>query len=146
KERLIAELRFQRAWVYFDLVKRFGGVPIIDEQKIYDFDGDPSDLQQPRDTEAAVYDFIAAELDEIAPQLGNAGSISRANRYTALALKSRAMLYAGSLARHNNEIGRPISLPGNVVGIPADRANDFYQKALDASEAIIESGAYALYN
>src|SRR5690606_19822880 len=138
-------LRFLRAFVYFEHVKRMGGVPIITEQMVYDFSGDPSYLQRPRNTEAEVYDFIASEVDAIANQLGNAGSVTRANRNTALALKSRAMLYAASIARHNNEMPTPISLPGGEVGIPASRAVEYYQKSLDASRAIIESGAYQLY-
>ena len=59
-------------------------------------------LQQPRAKEAEVYDFIASEVDAIKDNLGNiAGntvSVTRANKYTALALKSRAMLYAASIA------------------------------------------------
>src|SRR5690606_5636854 len=129
----------------FDMVKRLGGVPIVTEQLIYDFSGDPSYLQQPRDSEEAVYDFIGAEMDAIAPILGNQGSKARANRFTALALKSRAMLYAASLARHNNEMPGPITMPNGEVGIPASRAVDYYQQSLDASREIISSGENALY-
>lgn len=145
KAALLAELRFQRAWVYFEHVKRMGGVPILTEQQIYDFSGDPTYLQHPRDAEAAVYDFIAAEIDEIVGDLANAGSKTRANRYTALALKSRATLYAGSLARHNNEMSAPITLPGGEVGIPESRAADYYTQSLEASREILESGEYSLY-
>jgi len=144
KEQFNSELRFLRAWTYFDLVKRMGGVPILTSQVLYDFSGDPSSLQQPRNTEAEVYDFIASEMDAIASTIGNVGSQSRANRYAALALKSRAMLYAGSLARHNSEMAGPITLPGGEVGISGSLAAEYYQKSLDASEAIINSGAYSL--
>src|SRR5690606_11060061 len=37
KPELIAELRYIRAWTYFEHVKRMGGVPILTEQQIYDF-------------------------------------------------------------------------------------------------------------
>ncbi len=143
KQQFIAELRFIRAFTYFEHVKRMGGVPIITEQLIYDFGGDPEYLQHPRDTEADVYEFIASEVDAIADQLGNAGSKTRANKYTALALKSRAMLYAGSLAKFNAELN--ISLPGGEVGIPASRADEFFQKSLEASQEIL-AGPYSLYN
>lgn len=146
KQQFIAEIRFIRAYTYFEHVKRMGGVPIITEQLIYDFDGDPSDLQRPRNTEAEVYDFVASELDAIMDHLGNTGSKTRANKYIALALKSRAMLYAGSLARYNNQMPVPITLPGGEVGIPASRANEYFQKSLDASRAILQSGVYSLYN
>lgn len=144
KAQFIAELRFQRAYVYFQMVRAMGGVPLITEQMIYDFSGDPSYLQVPRATEAAVYDFIGNEVDAIVDQLGNASSVTRANRFTALALKSRAMLYAGSLARHNNEMAGPITLSGGEVGIPAARAAEYYRKSLEASRAILTSGRYSL--
>jgi len=145
KVQFSAELRFLRAQVYFDLVKRMGGVPLVTKQLIYDYNGDPSYLQQPRAKEAEVYDFIASELDAIKDQLGNGGSNTRANKYTAMALKSRAMLYAGSIAKYNNLMASPISTPGGEVGIPAGRANDYYAKSLAASEEIINSGVYQLY-
>jgi len=145
KSQFSAELRFVRAFVYFDHVKRMGGVPIVTKQLIYDFNGDPSYLQQPRNKEEEVYDFIASELDAIKDQLGNTGSNTRANKYTAMALKSRAMLYAGSIAKYNSKMASPISTPGGEVGIPAARAADYYAKALAASEEVINSGAYRLY-
>ncbi|KAA0992806.1 RagB/SusD family nutrient uptake outer membrane protein [Dyadobacter aurulentus] len=145
KVQFSAELRFLRAQVYFDLVKRMGGVPLVTKQLIYDYNGDPSYLQQPRAREEEVYDFIASELDAIKDQLGNDGSNTRANKFTAMALKSRAMLYAGSIAKYNNLMASPISTPGGEVGIPASRAADYYAKSLAASEEIINSGKYMLY-
>jgi hypothetical protein len=68
-----------------------------------------------------------------------------ANKYTALALKSRAMLYAGSIAKYNNQMGVPIATQGGEVGIPAGRATEYYTKSLEASQEIINSGAYSLY-
>jgi hypothetical protein len=145
KSQFSAELRFLRAFDYFELVKRMGGVPLITEQLIYDYSGDPSSLQRPRAKEEEVYDFIASEVDAIKDIIGNDGSVSRANKYTALALKSRAMLYAGSLAKYNNLMSSPITTPGGEVGIPASRATEYYQKSLEASKEIIESGVYSLY-
>ena len=146
KAQFKAEFRFLRAYVYFEMVKRNGGVPIVTQQLIYDFSGDPSPLQSPRDTEAAVYDFVASELDAIKNDLGaNDGSNTRANRYSAMALKCRAMLYAGSIAKYNAASGLNITTPGGEVGIPADRATEYYQKALDAAKEVI-AGPYRLYN
>lgn len=145
KAEFSAELRFQRAFIYFEMVKRMGGVPLVTSQLIYDYSGDPSDLQLPRAKESEIYDFIASEMDAIKDQLGNAGSNTRANKYTALALKSRAMLYAASLAKYNNQMGSPIQTPNGEVGIPASLADDYYRKSLEASLEIINSGVYSLY-
>jgi starch-binding outer membrane protein, SusD/RagB family len=150
KEQFSAELRFIRAFNYFELVKRMGGVPLITQQLVYDYSGDPSSLQFPRAKEHEVYDFVASECDAIIEALGNiapngTASVSRANKFTALALKSRAMLYAGSLAKYNNLMGVPITTPGQEVGIPASKANEYYTKALEAAQLIITTGNYALY-
>jgi hypothetical protein len=145
KDQYAAELRFIRAFVYFELVKRMGGVPLVLTQLIYDFKGDPSPLQLPRSKEAEVYEFVASEMDAIKNTLVNAGSKTRANKYTALALKSRAMLYAGSIAKYTNLVGSSITTPGGEVGIPASSANTYYQASLDASKEIIANTAYGLY-
>lgn len=144
KKQYEAEFRFLRAYDYFEMVKRMGGVPLITQPLIYDNSGNATNLQFPRNKEAELYDFIATELDAIANDIGNTGSTTRANKYTVLALKCRAMLYAGSIAKYNNLMPNPITLPGGEVGIPAARATDYYSKALDAAKQII-AGPYALY-
>ena len=152
KTYFIAELRFLRAFNYFELVKRMGGVPLVTKQLIFDYKGEASSLRQPRAKESEVYDFIASETDAIKNELGNvnttanppAASNSRATKYAALALKSRAMLYAGSIAKYNALLTPSLVSSGGEVGIPASRANEYYQKALDASREIINSGVFAL--
>jgi starch-binding outer membrane protein, SusD/RagB family len=146
KKEFDAEFRFIRAWVYFEMVRRMGGVPIVTEELIYDYSGDASQLRKPRNKEHEVYDFVASEMDAIKAALGNtnATSVSRANKYIAMALKSRAMLYAASLAKYNNLRPTPIATPGGEVGIPASMAQGYYQKALDAAEEVINSGVYVL--
>ena len=99
KSQFRAEFRFLRAFDYFEMVKRMGGVPIITQQLIYDNSGNPSYLARPRNKESEVYDFIANELDAIKDSVGNVGSTDRANKYSVLALKCRAMLYAASIAK-----------------------------------------------
>lgn len=147
KEQFEAEFRFIRACVYFELVKRMGGVPLVTTQLIYDGSGDPSSLQMARAKESEVYDFIYDEIQAIKDKFTQTeGSRTRANKYIALALQSRAMLYAGSIAKYNSLMSTPISTPGGEVGIPAEKAADYYQKSLAASEAIIANPEYELYN
>ncbi len=140
-----AEARFIRAYLYFEMVKRMGGVPLITQTYEYDFSGNPDYLQFPRATEAEVYDFVISEVDAIKADLPDNNSVTRANKWTALALKSRAALYAGSIARYNALKTPQVTLPGNEVGIPASRAQGYYQASLDASKEIIAGGRYSLY-
>ncbi|TPG58230.1 RagB/SusD family nutrient uptake outer membrane protein [Hymenobacter nivis] len=144
KEQFKAEFRFIRAYMYFELAKRYGGVPIVTSQLVYDNSGDTTPLQVARSKETEVYDFVASELDAIKGTLGNTGSVTRANSYTAMALKCRAMLYAASIAKYNAASGLNIMTPGGEVGIPANLATSYYQKSLAAAKEVI-AGPYALY-
>lgn len=142
KKLLLAEARFLRAMHYFTLVKRYGGVPLISEPQVYD-PGNLEALMVPRNKEVDVYDFIVKECQEAAadlPETRDASAKYRANKGTALALCSRAALYAGSIAKYGQ-----VELDG-VVGIPASDAPRFFQVAYDASKTIIDSGTYSLYN
>ena len=144
RKQFNAEFRFLRAFHYFEMLKRHGGVPIVTTQLILGEDKNLTELQKPRNKEAEVYDFIASECDAIKDFIGNTGSNTRATKYAVLALKSRAMLYAASIAKYNALLTPTIVLPGGEVGIPAARANEYYQKSLDASKEII-AGPFALY-
>lgn len=138
KTQRTAEARFLRAFNYFEMVKRYGGVPLITVPQ--DQNAPKDSLFPKRDKEAAVYDFVIAESDAIAGELSEApGDRSRPNKYVALALKCRAALYAASIAKFGT-----VQLEG-IVGIDASRAEEYYQKAYDAADQIIKSGVYSLY-
>lgn len=147
KKRFIAEGRFLRAARYFELVKRMGGVPLITQSLLYE-GGDPSSLQYPRAKEAEIYDFVISELEAIKVDLpADTRTKDRATRGTALAMKTRAALYAGSIAKYGATTPN-VSLPGGEVGIPANLANGYYTTALNAALEIMggSAGNYSLYN
>lgn len=146
-KRMHAEARFIRASYYFELVKRMGGVPLILEPLTYDFSGDATYLQHPREKESAIYDFIIKEADEIKTLLPkDVNTKSRASAAAALAMQSRAALYAASIAKHGTKTPQ-VSLSGGEVGINATLANDYYTIALKSAQEIINGsvGNYALY-
>ncbi|THD66813.1 RagB/SusD family nutrient uptake outer membrane protein [Robertkochia marina] len=137
------EAAFIRAFTYFGLAKRYGGVPILLEAQEYD--GDPSSLIVPRNTEVQTWDFILEESDVAINSLGNSNG-RRASKWAALALKSRAALHAASIAK----FGDNVDLTGdavnqNLVGIPAGEANRYYQACIDASAELMDNGPYSLY-
>lgn len=96
KNRITAEARFVRAFMYFDLVRRYGDVPlIIDLQDFNDLDG----LLVSRTQTSIIYDFIDQELSEIGeilPSSANlpASELGRATCEAAWALNGRSLLYA----------------------------------------------------
>ncbi len=141
KNQKIAEARFLRAFTYFSMVKRYGGIPLIVKvQK----DTDPKEELFPaRNTEMELYDFIGKEMDEVAlvlPKIYGAADDGRASKYAALALKSRAMLFAGSIAQFGTV------QQNGVMGIPAGEANRYYTAAMEASKVIMDGGTFQLYN
>ncbi|HVW61360.1 MAG TPA: RagB/SusD family nutrient uptake outer membrane protein, partial [Puia sp.] len=130
----VAEARFLRAFCYFAMVKRYGGVPLI--TKVQSLNDPKDELYPKRNKEAAIYDFIVSETDAIAndlPETATGDDLGRPTKYAALALKCRAALYAGSIA----EFGT-VQLDG-VAGIPADKAASYYQTAYDAADVIMKS-------
>lgn len=147
KTRFIAEARFLRANYYFEMVKRMGGVPLITEPLTYDYSGVVTNLQVPRSKESEIYDFVISEAEAIKTKLPtDASQKSRATKAAALAMESRAALYAGSIAKYGATTPQ-VSTPGNEVGIPSAMATAYYTKSLTAAEEIINgsAGAYQLY-
>ncbi|EAZ81976.1 RagB/SusD family nutrient uptake outer membrane protein [Algoriphagus machipongonensis] len=145
RARFLAEAKFIRAMVYFEHVKRMGGVPLILEPLEYDYSGDPTYLQYARAKEHEIYDFVIAEMDAVKNDLPNGGTKSRATQGAALALISRAALYAGSIANYG-QMTPEVSLPNGEVGIPSSMADAYYTKALSASEELMNLGTYELYD
>lgn len=96
RNRLTAELYFMRAFAHFELLKRYGGVPIIDRTLALD-----EDLNITRNSFEATVDFILSDLDEAikflpTPEEIAGGELGRASTGTALALKSKVLLLAAS--------------------------------------------------
>src|SRR5690625_5670864 len=89
---MLGEAHFLRAYFYHNLMRSFGGVPIITD--VY---GLEDDFNTPRNTFAETIDFIVQEADRAAELLPiTPPSVGRATMGAALALKSRVLLYAAS--------------------------------------------------
>lgn len=139
KKTMWGEAMFIRAYDYFQMVKRYGGVPII--RRPQTFTGDNlAELQVPRNTEKDVYDFVISDLDSAALLLPVTNIKGRVNKYTAIAFKSRVMLFAASIAKYGS-----VQLNG-IIGIPSANANTYWQGAMNAANQVISSGKYSLYN
>lgn len=134
----ISEARFLRAFCYFAMVKRYGGVPLM--TKALELTSDETELYPKRNTEKEVYDFILQETDEISKILPSTASVGRANKWAALALRSRVALFAGSIAQYGTQ-----QLNG-LLGLPNGEHTRYYQICYDACAEIINQGTYGLYN
>ena len=97
RERLVGEAKFLRAFMYFTLVKAYGGVPVIDHVPNTASEEDRL-MQLTRKTPAEVYAFIEKDLTEAAAVLPlksaySASEKGRASQGAAYALLAKVNLY-----------------------------------------------------
>lgn len=137
---LLGEAHFLRAYYYFGMVKRYGGVPIVKE--VLDPKAPVDELRQARNTEYDCWKFIYEDLDfAMKNASASKDEVNRANRYAAAALMSRAMLYAASTAKYGGYVGTTgPAVSAGLMGIPVDKAEEFYQYAYDACKFIKDAG------
>ena len=135
---LKAEARFLRAYFYFELVKRYGGVPLMgDEVHVL---GD--DMELPRNTFAQCIEYIVSELDAIKDDLRTNPMEDAANyghaptRETCLAMKTRVLLYAASPLFNES----PLEAGNELVGYASYDRERWNIAAQAAKEFIDEYG------
>ncbi|PWK22577.1 RagB/SusD family nutrient uptake outer membrane protein [Maribacter polysiphoniae] len=124
--QLKAEMQFLRAFTYFNLIKYYGGVPIMETTFGLD-----DDFSLSRDSFEDCVEFIVNDLDEAAAVLPiEASEFGRATKLAALAVKSRTLLYAAS----------PLHDPNTVPnGLLYDYSKTTkWQDAADAAKAVID--------
>lgn len=98
KTRLIGEAKFMRAFMYFTLVKGYGGVPIIDRLANTPLSEEDKEMQLKRRSVAEVYAFIEKDLIEAIEELPHkssysASDIRRVSKGSAYALLAKVSLY-----------------------------------------------------
>jgi starch-binding outer membrane protein, SusD/RagB family len=139
------EARFLRAYFYFELIKRYGGVPIITQS--LSIDDDFQNIK--RSTLAECIQFITSECDSAAANLPVAYpaiDLGRATKGAALALKSRTLLYAAS-----DLFNTPTWATGytqlNLIALTGDRQAR-WKAAADAAKAVIDlpGAGYDIHN
>lgn len=138
---LKGEVIFLRAWLYHNLIRLYGGVPIITEA--YSLS---DDFKAPRDAYADCVSFISGECDaaaELLPLVQTGDNIGRATRGAALALKSRVLLHAAS-DLFNSTVFAGFSKP-ELIGYPGGSRTEKWQAAKNAARAVIDLNQYSLY-
>lgn len=140
KDQLLGEALFMRAYYYHQLLRYYGGVPIID--KPY---GLNEDYSIARSSFSDVVNFIVADLDQAATLLdGKELERGRANKLAALALKSRVLLYAAS-DLHDMTVasGKSATLSGysnkELIGYTSGSQTTRWQAAKAAAKAVVDA-------
>jgi hypothetical protein len=121
------EARYLRAYFYFELMKRYGGVPIVTQIMT------PEEVNNiERASTEDVVNFIVSECDTLIAHLPVTykslpqEETGRVTKGAAMALKARVLLYFAS----------PLHNPGNEI--------QRWVNAAESAKAIIDSGWYSL--
>lgn len=146
-----AEARFLRAFYYFDLLRKYGAVPLVNQQ-VEDMN-DPSSTFVERNTVDEVVDFIVSECDNIKNTLKEdyADEPSQTGRVTkgaAIALKCRTLLYAASPLLNGNILYAGITKHDGTPLFNQTYDKEKWKKAADAAEelfVLVDKGIYELY-
>ena len=157
----VAEAHIIRAWYYFELSKRYGGVPLITRTLLT-----TDDTNIPRASYDDIINFIVSEVDayksSLQPNWKTSAFTSNDGRITrgvALALKARALLFAASpLHNPNNDVTKwqkaATALNDVIVfgqgagayGLHADYRNYFLQNNTVTSNETIWAFRYTAGN
>ena len=117
RAQILGEASFLRAYHYYQLVKLWGGVPLIVKPVT---STDPAETQKPRDTEAAVYAQIIADLEFAVENLPDTysddGSVNKARATKGAANALLAKVYAQKPDRDYNKV---LAYCNAVIGSPA---------------------------
>ncbi len=119
KDKYIAEAKFLRSYVYFDMAAQLGGLPLVDHILT------PDEYYNPRASMEETWQFIEKGFIEASaglPDKWEAGNTGRATKGTALAMLARTYVYHASF----------------------DKKQETWQKAYDALRQVIEGGYYKL--
>ncbi len=130
-QKYVAEARFFRAYIYFDLLQLFGEVPLITKT----LTTTSSELTAPKNARAEVVDFIVQDLEAAIAVLPAESAIATADKGrislgAAQAFLGRVALYEGTWQKFR----------GNTT-----RANTLLDKAISNSDAVIKSTQYELF-
>lgn len=148
------EARFLRAFFYFELIKRYGGVPLLTEALTVD---DIASMK--RNTLQECVQFISDECDSSAANLPanytadlmntntNATNLGRVTKGAALALKARLLLYAASDLFNNPSWAGGFPEP-LLISLPSGNRALRWQAAANAAKAVIDlpGTGYAMFN
>ena len=93
KNEILGQAHFYRAWFYYNLITRFGGMPLLD--KVYAAGED----NVPRVTYRESHEWMMQDLEkaiELLPTLWDDKNYSRPDKAAAYGVRAQALLYAAS--------------------------------------------------
>ena len=143
KNRFKGEVHFLRGMYYHQLLKLYGGVPII--KQAYSL---TDDFIVPRNTFSECVDFIIEDCEiasTLLPETYTGSNLGRATKGAAMALKSRVLIQAASDLHHNIKTLFPTYSNPELLGYVDGNQTERWRKAKEAAKDVINLGLYDLY-
>ena len=100
RTRYEALARFFRTYFYFEMVKRFGEVPWYDKPV---GSADTEALNRPRDSREFIMGKMIEDIDFAIANLPSTKSAYEVTKWTAMALKTRFLLFEGTFRKYHTE-------------------------------------------
>ncbi|MET3886699.1 hypothetical protein ABIE54_005588 [Chitinophagaceae bacterium OAS944] len=139
------EARALRAYFYYELVKRYGGVPLVGDKVYNPNDADLTNLQ--RNSFEECINYIVSELDIVKDSLRSDASLAnrttdpdfgRMRKSVVLAIKAKALLLAAS------PLFNPSATPNRPYTGYSSYSAERWKAAADAAKAVMDLGIYDL--
>ncbi|PZR24208.1 MAG: RagB/SusD family nutrient uptake outer membrane protein [Citrobacter freundii] len=139
------EARALRAYFYYELIRRYGGVPLVGD-KVFDAN-DPALLSLKRNSFEECVNYIVSELDKAKDSLRPDASLAnrttdadfgRMRKSIVLSIKAKVLLLAAS------PLFNPSPNPGKTYTGFATYSLERWKAAADAAKAVIDLGIYDL--
>ena len=149
----LGEAYYIRATVFYTMAKRFGGVPLV--TSLIQYPGAAEEMEVPRASEEETWDQVLSDFDQATSLLmTKSPKKGYANKFVALAFKSEAMLYAGSVAKYNQTVSGRLTGLGRKTGVRVigfaeeswqNASKKYFTEAYKAARAVMKDGGYSLY-
>jgi len=137
-DQYTGEAYFFRAWVYFNMLVRYGDVPIYTEV----LETDSEALYKTRDSRYDVTKFIIQDLDSAIVKMGwknsNFSKLGRVNKEAAIVMKARVALFEGTWERYHGAKNTPFAVEGQ-------NGNEFLQMVEPAILQLIDHQGSTLF-
>jgi starch-binding outer membrane protein, SusD/RagB family len=142
-KQYVGEAKFFRAWQYFFLLQRFGGVPIVTTV----LDLNAPQLYGARNSRYEVINQISVDLTDAIANLPTEQLIPSADKghiskWAAEAFKARVLLYEATWRKYT---GVTTDFEGSA-GPATDQIAQFLTDAVSLAKDVMDNGGYSLWN
>lgn len=145
----VAATKFHRAWQYFFLVQRFGGVTLVTRP----LDVNSEELNAPRNSRYEVIAQILTDLDAAIAGLPTEQEISsedkgKISKWAAMAFKAEVLLHEATWMKYvgTTTDGDGTSFGAGSEGYDASKIDSYLQEAVTLTKTVMDQGGYELWD